>query len=267
MHSDSRLIEAPIQIRSDILNILYKSNASHLGSSMSTVEMLYAMYSTSNIDKIKNKSMDRDRIIVSKGHAAAATYSVMKEFGLISKSTLETYHQRGSLLQGHVSHFVNYVEHSTGALGHGVSVAVGHAIYLKMIKSKSRVLVLCGDGEVQEGSVWEGLMLAVTKKLNNLIILIDNNKISSIGNTEEVINTGSLGDRFIGFGAFVKEVNGHSISEIEDWIKNSGSLKQPTVLICNTVKGKSVAFAENDAIWHYKSMNSDLFNEAVNGLK
>ena len=267
MHSDSRLIEAPLQIRSDILNILYKSNASHLGSSMSTVEMLYAMYSTSNIDKIKNKSMDRDRIIVSKGHAAAATYSVMKEFGLISKSSLETYHQRGSLLQGHVSHFVDYVEHSTGALGHGVSVAVGHAIYLKMIKSKSRVLVLCGDGEVQEGSVWEALMLAVTKKLNNLVVLIDYNKISSIRNTEEVINTGRLSDRFIGFGAFVKEVNGHSISEIEDSIKNSDSLTQPMVLICNTVKGKGVAFAENNAIWHYKSMNFDLFNEAVNGLK
>ena len=267
MNTNTRLIEAPIQIRSDILNILYKSNASHLGSSMSTVEMLYAMYSVSDIDKIKNKSADRDRIIVSKGHAAAATYSVMKEFGLISKSTLETYHQKGSLLQGHVSHFVDYVEHSTGALGHGVSVAVGHAIYLKMIKSKSRVLVLCGDGEIQEGSIWEALMLAVTKNLNNLIILIDYNKISSITKTEYVINTGKLNERFGGFGAFVEEVNGHSISQIEDSIRKSDGLTQPMVLICNTIKGKNVAFAENEAIWHYKSLSSDLFNAAIEGLK
>jgi len=267
MNANTHLIEAPIQIRSDILNILYKSNASHLGSSMSTVEMLYAMYCVSDIDKIKNKSADRDRIIVSKGHAAAATYSVMKEFGLISKSTLETYHQRGSLLQGHVSHFVDFVEHSTGALGHGVSVAVGHAIYLKMIKSKSRVLVLCGDGEIQEGSIWEALMLAVTKNLNNLIILIDNNKISSITKTEDVINTGKLSERFNGFGAFVEEVDGHSIFAIKNAISKSKNLTQPMVLICNTVKGKGVSFAENEAIWHYKSMNSDLFSEAIKGLK
>lgn len=264
---DSQFMKSTLQIRSDILNILHKSNASHLGSSMSTVEMLYAMYSASDIEKIKNWSNDRDRIIVSKGHAAAATYSVMKEFGLISKSTLQTYHQRGSLLQGHVSHFVKYVEHSTGALGHGVSVAVGHAIYLKMIESKSRVLVLCGDGEIQEGSIWEALMLAVTKKLNNLIILIDNNEISSITKTNEVINTGKLSERFIGFGAFVKEVDGHSISEIKNSISENSELTQPMVLICNTVKGKGVTFAENEAIWHYKSLNSDLFNEAIEGLK
>ncbi len=267
VNTASQMIEAPLRIRSDIINILYKSNASHLGSSMSIVEMLYAMYSVSDLSKIKNKSIDRDRIIVSKGHAAAATYSVMKEFGLISKSTLETYHQKGSLLQGHVSHFVDFVEHSTGALGHGVSVAVGHAIYLKMINSKSRVLVLCGDGEIQEGSVWEALMLAVTKNLNNLIILIDNNKISSITRTESVIDTGKLSERFSGFGAFVEEVDGHSISMIKDSISKSDSLMQPMVLICNTVKGKGVAFAENEAIWHYKSMNSDLFSEAIDGLK
>ena len=210
--------------------------------------------------------MDRDRIIVSKGHAAAATYSVMKEFGLISKSTLETYHQRGSLLQGHVSHFVNYVEHSTGALGHGVSVAVGHAIYLKMIKSKSRVLVLCGDGEIQEGSVWEALMLASSLTLTNLKIFIDNNKISSITETEKVLSTGPIKNRFEGFGLNVFELDGHNRTEITNHLKLPHNNSKPNVFICNTVKWKGISFSENQAIWHYRTLNLEMKQRALGEL-
>lgn len=259
--------EKTLNIRRNILKIIHTAQASHLGSSMSVVEMLFSMYSVSDVKKILAGTKDRDRIIVSKGHAAAATYAVMHEFGLIEKETLHTYHQIGSMLQGHVSHGVKYVEHSTGALGHGLSVGVGHAIYLKFKKYDSKVMVLCGDGEIQEGSVWEAVMLATTKKLDNLFLLIDVNGISSIKGTEDIISTGDLSDRFKGFGFNVKKVDGHNIEEIKSALENKTLNSFPTVILCTTVKGKGVSFAEGEPIWHYKSLSDELLTKALEELK
>jgi transketolase len=256
-----------LNARRNILKIIHSGKASHLGSSLSVVEMLISMYLVSSLDKILVLSEDRDRVIVSKGHAAAATYSVMHEFGLMSKSTLFTYHQLGSKLQGHVSHGVKYVEHSTGALGHGLSVGVGHALYLKLKGFDSKVMVLCGDGEIQEGSNWEAMMLAVTKKLNQLILLVDVNGISSIKNTEDIISTGNLLERFQGFGLKVIEVDGHDIEAICAAIQSSSKNTNPLVILCKTVKGKGVFFAENQPIWHYRSLDDELLEEALNKLK
>ena len=261
------LNEKALNTRRNILKIIHSAQASHLGSSMSVVEMLISMYSVSDIKKILAGTKDRDRIIVSKGHAAAATYAVMHEFGLMDKETLHTYHQIGSMLQGHVSHGVKYVEHSTGALGHGLSVGVGHAIYLKLKKYDSKVIVLCGDGEIQEGSVWEAVMLATTKKLDNLFLLIDVNGISSIKGTEEIISTGELGDRFKGFGFNVKKVDGHNVGEIRTALTKKVQNSFPTVILCSTVKGKGVSFAEGDPIWHYKSLDDELLTKALKGLR
>ena len=252
--------------RKNIVRILHNAQASHLGSSMSVVEMLIAMYAVSDVAKIFNKSDNRDRIIVSKGHAAAGTYCVMHEFGLISEEELLTYHKKNSNLLGHVSHGVSFVEHSTGALGHGLSVGVGHAIYLKSKKYQSRVMVLCGDGEIQEGSVWEALMLASTKKLNQLILLVDVNGISSIKSTEEIIYTGNLRDRFLGFGLRTIEVDGHDITAIKNAIETSSDAESPLIILCKTTKGKGVAFAEDQAIWHYRSLNDELFDQAMEGF-
>ena len=259
--------ENVLNIRRNILEILNNAQASHLGSSMSIVEILTAMYSVANIDKIITHADDRDRIIVSKGHAAAATYAVMHEFGLMDRGDLLTYHQKGSKLQGHVSHGVRNVEHSTGALGHGLSVGVGHAIYLKSKNLYARTMVLCGDGEIQEGSIWEALMLASTKKLNGLVLLVDVNGISSIKKTEDIISTGELRKRFEGFGLRVSEVNGHDVTSIRDAILTSQDEELPLVVLCQTIKGKGVSFAEDEAIWHYRSLNDETYKQALEGLQ
>ncbi len=179
-------------------------------------------------------------------------------------SLLQTYHTNGSLLAGHVNHSVFGVEHSTGALGHGINVAVGCAMGLRSRGySDCPVLVLLGDGELQEGSVWEAMMLAAHLKLTNLIALVDNNRISSITSTEKVINMRPLTSRFEGFGIGAVEVNGHDVTEIMAAISAVRNSDAPSVIICNTVKGRDVPFAEEQPIWHYKSLTDEQFEEAI----
>ena len=262
-----QLSDLALSARINIIKMLHSSQASHLGSSMSVVEMLVSMYSVTDISEILAQSESRDRVIVSKGHAAAATYAVMHEFGLISGDALSTYHQKGSKLLGHVSHGVKFVEHSTGALGHGLSVGVGHAVFLKMKGYSSRVMVLCGDGEIQEGSVWESLMLAATKELNNLIVLVDVNGISSIKATEEVIHTGDLAARFKGFGLRVVETDGHDTELLQSAILSAETDSRPLVILCKTTKGKGISFAENEPIWHYRSLSDEMRDQALEGLQ
>jgi transketolase len=253
-----------VEVRKTIIKMLYNAGASHLGSGMSTVEMLISMFSSVDVDKIIKHSNSRSRIIISKGHCAAATYATMAHFGIIPMSMIDTYHQNDSLLTGHVNHEVTGVEHSTGALGHGLNVAVGCALGMKNEGIKNeKVLVLCGDGEIQEGSIWEGLMFAVHNKLNNLCVLIDNNRISSITLTENVIDLRPLKNRFEGFGLNTYEVDGHNIEQIMDCISKTETFDKPTLIICNTIKGKDVPFAEWDPVWHYKSLNDELFKQAM----
>jgi transketolase len=258
----------PVTVRKTILSMLYKAGASHLGSNMSAVEILIAMFASVDCEKIISHSNERSRILISKGHSAASTYATMAHFGIIPFKMLETYHQNGSLLAGHVNHEVVGVEHSTGALGHGLNVAVGAALGLKARNTtREKVLVMCGDGEIQEGSIWEGLMFAAHKKLNNLVVLIDNNRISSITKTEHVIDLRPLKARFDGFGLNTYDVDGHDVAEISKCIENGVKSNKPTVIICNTIKGKDVPFAEWEPVWHYRSLNEDLFNQAMSHLK
>jgi transketolase len=253
----------PAAVRLSILDMLYRAKASHLGSSMSVVEMLIAMYGSTDIRKIRDRAPDRSRIIVSKGHCAAATYATMGHFGILPMAMLDTYHTDGSLLAGHVNHAVPAVEHSTGALGHGINVAVGCAIGLRSRGSKNALaLTLVGDGEIQEGSVWEALMLASHLKLNNFVLLVDNNRISSITNTEKVLDMRPLDARFSGFGLAVREVDGHDVDAISTAIRELTAGDRAGVVICNTTKGKGVPFAENQPIWHYRSLNDELYAQA-----
>lgn len=257
----------PVDVRKSILKMLYEGKASHLGSNMSVVEMLIAMYASIDIEKIKGGDADRSRVIVSKGHCAAATYATMAHFGILPMEVLDSYHKDSSLLAGHVSHAVDKVEHSTGALGHGVNVAVGCALGLRSRGYHDQhVLTLVGDGEIQEGSIWEGLMFAVHMKLNNFIMLVDNNRISSITKTEEVIDLSPIINRFTGFGLNAREVDGHSVGEISRAIEDIRTGDLPGVVICNTVKGKDVPFAEWEPIWHYRSLSDDLYEEAIRHL-
>ena len=234
---------------------------------MSIVEMLVAAYGSCDIDKIRSHAPDRGRVFVSKGHSAAAVYSVMHHYGLIDDDTVRTYHKDGSLLAGHVSHGAPYVEHSTGALGHGISVATGCALGLKSKGyENAKVFALLGDGELQEGSVWEAVMFANHNRLSNLILMIDNNKISSITNTADVIDLNPLARRFAAFGLTVQEVDGHDVEALLTAIATSHRDERPSVLICNTVKGKGVIFAEHEPIWHYRSLNDDTYRQAVEHL-
>ena len=257
----------PNQIRSKIIELLYNSKASHLGSNMSVVEILIAIYGSIDTTKIKNKLEDRDRVFISKGHCACATYTVMNFFDLIPTSKLNTYHSNDSYLAGHVSHSVSSVEHSTGALGHGVSVAVGAAIGMKSKKfsNNSKSYALCGDGEIQEGSVWEAFMLAGHLKLNNFIVFIDYNKISSIKKTNDVVNLEPLKEKFLSFGFDCVEVDGHNVEQLLNSIKNQK--QKPLAIICNTIKGKGISFAENDPIWHYRTLDEKLYSQAKQELE
>ena len=187
----------------------------------------------------------------------------MAHFGILPMSLLETYHLNGSKLTGHVSHMVHGVEHSTGALGHGINVAVGCALGLRSRGYCEKLaLTLVGDGEIQEGSVWEAIMLSVHLKLNNFIVLVDNNRISSITNTEKVIDMRPLRERFEGFGLNVHEVDGHNVAAISGAIKLISEGDKPGAIICNTVKGYGIPFAEWQPMWHYKSLTDEQYAEA-----
>jgi transketolase len=256
------------KVRKSVLTMLYLAKASHLGSNMSAIEMLIAIYSSVDCAKIRDQAPDRSRILISKGHCAAATYATMAYFGIVPMSLLETYHLDGSKLTGHVSHAVHGVEHSTGALGHGINIAVGCALGLRARGHSDRlVLTLVGDGEIQEGSIWEAMMYAVHMRLNNFITLVDNNRISSVTNTEKVIDMRPLGARFKGFGFNVYEVDGHNVSAISNAIEQIRVGDKPGVVICNTIKGRDVPFAEWQPMWHYKSLTDEQYAEAIAHLE
>jgi len=254
-------------LRKKILDIIHQSQASHIGSSFSVVEILSAVYRSVDIEKIKNKQNDRDRVILSKGHSVSALYVILNHFGLMSEEELGTYHINGSLLMGHVSHNVPYIEHSTGALGHGLSVAVGIGIGLKSKKIDSHVFVIVGDGELHEGSNWEALMLAGHLKLNNVCLLIDNNKISSIGCINSCCSLDPLKNKLESFGICVFEVNGHDEEEIYAIIQKAKKTEKSVAIICNTIKGKGISFMENNNVWHYRPPNREEYEDALIELK
>jgi len=257
----------PKAVRRTVLDMLYRAKASHLGTNMSEIEILIAIFNSVDCTKIRDEAPDRARVIISKGHGAAATYATLAHFGILGREHLDTYHLDGSALAGHVSHGVHGVEHSTGALGHGLSVAVGCAIGLRSRGfPKVPVFAVCGDGEIQEGSVWEALMFARHAKLSNLVMLLDNNQISSITQTDKVIDLKPIEKRFAGFDLFTKEVDGHNVAAVQEAIAQSLASGKPGAIVCNTVKGKGVAFAENQPIWHYRSLSDDLYKQAIEAL-
>lgn len=258
---------SPREVRRTILGMLHRAKASHLGCSMSVVEMLIAMYGSVDISKIRRHAPDRSRIIVSKGHCAAATYAVMMHYGIIPPERVREYHSEGSMLAGHVSHGVSGVEHSTGALGHGLAVGAGCGLALRAQgHADASVLVLVGDGELQEGSIWESLMFIRHHQLTNVVLLVDNNAISSITHTHDVIDMRPLAARFQGFGFVVAETDGHDVGAITAAIDQMRRSSVPGVVICNTVKGRGIAFAEHQPIWHYRTLSDEMYREALAGL-
>ena len=256
-----------MKIRKKILEIIYHSQASHIGSAFSVAEILLAVYQSVNLDKIKNENKDRERVILSKGHSVAALYSVLNEFGLMSDEELKTYHQNGSLLQGHVAHHVPGVEHSTGALGHGLSVAAGIGIGLVDQEIDSRVYVIVGDGEFQEGSNWEALGFIGHHKLKNICLLVDYNKLSGVGKTNGCCCLEPLKEKLEVFGFAVFEVDGHDQKEIYSTIQKTKNFNKPIAIICHTIKGKGVSFMENNNVWHYRPPGEEEYQKALLELR
>jgi transketolase len=231
-------------IRTNILNLTYKAQSSHIGSCLSIVEILVTLY-----NKILKKN---DRFILSKGHAALALYSTLFEKKIISLKILNTFGLNKTVLMNHVSHKVNGVEFSTGSLGHGLPIAVGKALKFKINKEKNKVFVLLSDGEMNEGTTWESLLFASHHKLDNLNIIIDYNKIQSMDFVKKVINIEPLKSKLISFGCNVHDVDGHNVLALTKSL-NKININKPRIIIAHTVKGKGISFMENNNLWHYKN--------------
>ena len=227
------------------------AKSAHVGSALSIVEILAILYNEIlNISPKKKNFLHRDRFILSKGHAALALYCTLYEKKFITKNTLNSYGKENTILMNHVSHKVPGVEFSTGSLGHGLPIAIGKSLNAKKYNKKWKIYALLSDGELNEGSNWEGLMFAAHQNLDNLTIIVDYNKIQSLGYVREVINLEPLKKKFESFGCHTIEINGHNLLQIRKAFSKKVRNK-PKVIIANTIKGKGVSFMENNILWHY----------------
>jgi len=257
-----------IQIRKELLQMVYDAKTGHTGVSLSSVDILVALYyEIMKIDPKNPKGESRDRFVLSKGHSVEGYYTILADLGFFLKDELKYFCKFNSRLIGHPSVKVPGVEMNTGALGHGLSVAVGMALAGKMDKKNYKVYVLMGDGELAEGSIWEGAMAARHYKLDNLIGIIDRNHLQISGNTENIMSLENLKEKWNSFGWNVLVEDGNNIKKMIDIFKKIPIVKEkPHLIIANTVKGKGVSFIENDAKWHHKVPNKEQLEKAMKEL-
>ena len=254
--------EVAIAARYDALRMAHRAQSSHIASSFSVIDILAVLYS--DIARLNDDIHDSDAIIVSKGHAATATYAVMAHTGNMPLDKLDSYGVNGSFLGGHVNHTMNPgIILSTGSLGHGFPYGVGIALAQKRSGNGSRTFVVISDGECDEGTTWESALLAAHHQLDNLVVIIDRNRMQALGSTESTLALEPLSAKWTAFNWAVREINGHSHSELESSIQSIGS---PLCIIANTVKGSGVEFMENSILWHYRPPNDVEFNKAMREL-
>jgi len=243
--------------------------SSHVGSALSIADILAVLYGEIlHIDPDKPSMTDRDRFLLSKGHAGAAVYAALAHVGFMSVETLEDHYQNGSNLSGHVSHKgVPGVEFSTGSLGHGLSVAAGMAKAAKLQKCSHRVFCLMSDGECDEGSNWEAILFAAHHGLDNLVAIIDYNKIQSLAPVAETLALEPFADKWVAFGWEVVEADGHDHQSLRAALGGEQTRDQrPVCVICHTTKGKGVSFMENSVLWHYRTPQGEEFESAMKEL-
>lgn len=240
-------------IRVNALKMVSDAKASHIGSALSIADIVAVLYGhVMHLSPANPDLPTRDRFILSKGHACVAIYAVLSELGYIARDELSTYGMNESWLMNHISHKVPGVEFSTGALGHGLSFGVGKALVAKKEKLPWRTFVLLSDGEMDEGSNWEALMFSAHHRLDNLIAIIDHNKLQSLDTTFSTLNLEPLEEKLNAFGCQVWRVDGHNHEQLAETLMSESNGK-PRVVIADTVKGKGVSFMENQVSWHYKS--------------
>ena len=259
-----------LNIRKNIVKMIYKASSGHPGGALSCTDILTALYfEEMNIDVKNPKDPDRDRFVLSKGHASAALYATLAEIGFIKEEELEGFRNINSNLQGHPDmNKIPGVDMSTGSLGQGLSVANGIAIAGKLDNKKYRVYCLMGDGEIQEGQIWEAAMTANQYKLDNLCAIVDYNGLQIDGKVTDVMSPLPIAEKFKSFGFNVININGNDIDEILDAFDKARKGKgRPTVIIAKTVKGKGVSFMENQAGWHGKAPSADEFEIAMKELE
>ena len=266
--NEKNLKKKSLEYRKTILEIIFQSGAGHTGGSLSCIDILNVLYnSVMNISPKNFSGLDRDHFIQSKGHSVEALYTVLCDCGFYSKKDLSTLNQFNSHFIGHPTIKVPGIEHNTGALGHGLSVAVGLALSKKIDKKTNKVFTLLGDGELSEGSVWEACTTASKYKLDNLIVIIDRNDLQITGKTEEVNPIEPIDKKFESFGFETILTNGNNISDLLNVFKKIPMKDgKPTVIIAKTTKGSGVSFIENQINWHHKVPSEDEYGRAISEL-
>ena len=264
------LMKTANEIRKGIVTALHSAKAGHPGGSLSATEIFtYLYFEEMNVDPKDPKKADRDRFVLSKGHTAPGLYSTLAQKGFFPKEDLVTLRHTGSYLQGHpdMKHIPG-VDMSSGSLGQGISAAVGMAIAGKLDNADYRVYTLLGDGEIQEGQVWEASMLAAHRKLDNLVVIVDNNNLQIDGAITEVNSPYPIDKKFEAFNFHVINIDGNDFDQIDAAFKEAKTIKgQPTAIIAKTVKGKGVSFMENQVGWHGKAPNDEEYKIAMEELE
>lgn len=269
MRDHKGLNEITCSIRKDIVSMIHGAKSGHPGGSLSAVEILTALYfDEMNIDPTNPKMEDRDRFVLSKGHAAPVLYATLAHKGYFDKEELKGLRKTGRMLQGHPDmKGTPGVEMSTGSLGQGFSVACGMAMASKLDNAPWRVYALLGDGECQEGIVWEAAMSAAHYKLDNMTAFLDYNGLQIDGNTDDVMSLGSIVDKFKAFGWNVIEIDGHDFDQIFAALDIAKStVGQPTMIVAKTIKGRGVSFMENQAGWHGNAPSDEHLRIALEEL-
>ena len=264
------LMKTANEIRKGIVTALHSAKAGHPGGSLSATEIFtYLYFEEMNVDPKDPKKADRDRFVLSKGHTAPGLYSTLAQKGFFPKEDLVTLRHTGSYLQGHpdMKHIPG-IDMSSGSLGQGISAAVGMAIAGKLDNADYRLYTLLGDGEIQEGQVWEASMLAAHRKLDNLVVIVDNNNLQIDGAITEVNSPYPIDKKFEAFNFHVINIDGNDFDQIDAAFKEAKTVKgQPTAIIAKTVKGKGVSFMENQVGWHGKAPNDEEYKIAMEELE
>ena len=266
----AKLQKDAARVRMSVIEGTFNAKSGHPGGSLSVSDLMTYLYMYKlNVDPQNPQWEDRDRFVLSKGHTAPALYGALALRGFFDEEEIKTLRKPGSRLQGHPSmHMTPGVDMSTGSLGQGISVAVGMALGAKIKNKSYRVYTILGDGEIEEGQVWEAAMFAGAKKLDNLVVVVDNNNLQIDGTIEEVNSPYPIDEKFKAFGFNVINIDGHDFDQIDDAFTAAENFKgAPTAIIAKTVKGKGVSFMENQVGWHGKAPDADQYAQAMAELK
>ena len=264
-----RLTEIAATVRRTVLDMIYDSHSAHIGAAFSCVDLLVALYCRClNVDPDQPRAPDRDRFILSKGHACAALYATLHHRGFMDRRTLDGFGVDGGTLEHHPSRNLDMgIEVSTGSLGHGLSLGVGMALAARQDGLPHRVFVVLSDGECDEGSTWEAALFAPQHALDNLVAIVDHNKIQALGRTEDIIDLAPFADKWRAFGWDAREINGHDFKEILPALLEAPFTPgKPSAIIAHTIKGKGVSLMEDDVLWHYRCPDEEEYQRAIQEL-